>query len=503
MVQLYSPATTPRLEYVLGVIFRDHLRVPYRLTSDRDDWMEAEGPKINYSSEKLPVGLAISPSGILSERYVPGQAPLADPLRGAGPLPGGGATAVGGVHPGGGAASGGHPGGGAAAAGGVHPGGSAAHLAGAATPDAPGWPFDLFGAVFYLLSRYEEYLPQALYDHFGRFDPAGSWAARQGWLERPLVDEWIAALAAELHLGGTPAGAAASGAGAVNGGVGRAATSAGPAGSGFFATYDIDQPWCYQNKGLTKNCLSAGKALTGGRWTQLREQAEVLSGKRRDPFDNFSWMDRVNEALPETPVYFFPLSAKRTVYDKNPSPGNGAYQELIRAHAGRYPVGVHPSFHASDTPGLLASECAVLNRITGLPVTVSRFHYIRFRLPQGYRLLLEGGIRADYSMGYGERNGFRASYSRPFPWYDLEKETTTALQVVPFCWMEATSFHNSGLSREAALAELQGYKRAVDLVGGRMTVIWHNNSLGEEARWIGWREVYKDFLKPFVPTLPS
>lgn len=466
MIHLYSPVTAPRLEYILGVIFRDHLRVPYRLTTDRDDWMEVEGTKINYSGENLPVGLAIPPSGILSETFAPGRAPVANAMQGAGPLEGGvGATA------------------GVGAPGSLGPGAEGGPRSGA---EGSTWPFDLFGAIFYLLSRYEEYLPQAVYDPMGRFDPESSWAVRKGWLERPLVDEWIEALGQALRLDAKGGAARGKGGGAV-----------------FGPTYDIDQPWCYQHKGWKANILSAGKAVAKGQWAQFREQADVLGGRKRDPFDNFFWMDQVNEALPASPVYFFPLAAARTAFDKNPSPGNPAYQSMIRAHSAKYPVGLHPSFFSTTTPGQLASECAVLTQITGLPVTVSRFHYIRFRLPDGYRLLLDCGIRADYSMGYGERNGFRASYSRPFPWYDLEKETSTNLQVVPFCWMEATSYYNSRLNREAALAELQGYHRALDLVGGRLTAIWHNNSLGESDRWIGWRSVYSDFLRPFVPTLPT
>jgi hypothetical protein len=450
MVHIYSPVTTARLQYVLGVIFRDHLRVPYRLSADRRAWEDDPGPKINYTTENLPGGVWITPSGLLSEQFAHGRAPVADALRGARPM------------------------------------------RGAATPDAPlsgdgpraappedaPWPFDLFGAIFYLLSRYEEYVPDAVYDHYGRFDPDASWAGRQGWLERPLVDEWIGALGTTLGL--TP-----------------------PAGTRFSPTYDIDQPWCYQHKGLKTNTLTAAKALLTGRWGQVGEQGKVLGGRLRDPFDNFDWMDRVNREMPESAVYFFPLSATRNAYDKNPSPGHAGYQTLIREHSARYPVGLHPSFYSTTTPGLLASEVALLSRITGLPVTISRFHYIRFRLPEGYRLLLDCGIRADYSMGYGERNGFRASYSRPFPWYDLENETETALQVVPFCWMEATSYHNRGLDAGAALAELNGYRAALDPVGGRLTVIWHNNSLGDTPRWIGWRSVYKDFLTPIVPTLPS
>lgn len=466
MVHIFSPVTTSRLQYVLGVIFRDHLRVPYRLSTDRSVWDGATGPKIHYSTEILDGSLGIPPSGFLSETYLPGRAPSADPLRGAGAMGRG-----------------------------WMPGrGPAASVTGGAS-----WPFDLFGAIFYLLSRYEEYLPGAVYDHFGRFEPESSWAAHHGLLERPLVDEWIAALGEALEP--APAPGSATGSEVASSTTPHAPAT--PVGVRFSPTYDIDQPWCYQHKGLKMNLLSAGKALLTGRWGRAAEQWAVLSGKRRDPFDNFDWMDRVNMTLPEVPLYFFPLSASRNAYDKNPPPGNSDYQALIQAHSARYPVGLHPSFHSTTTPGLLASEMAVLTRITGLPVTISRFHYIRFRLPEGYRLLLDNGIRADYSMGYGERNGFRASYSRPFPWYDLERETETALQVVPFCWMEATSYYNRGSRPEATLAELNGYKDTLDAVGGRLTTIWHNNSLGETPRWIGWRGLYIDFLTTIVPILPT
>jgi hypothetical protein len=412
MVNIFSPVTSSRLLYVLGVIFRDHLRVPYRLSADRSAWINAPAPKINYSDEELPGGLHIVPSGLLGETG----------LRETGP------------------------------------------------------PEEVFGAVFFFLSRYEEYQPGAVYDALGRFNPLTSWAGRQGLLERPLVDEWIHKLGASLGLEGGP--------------------------FRFSATYDIDQPWCYQNKGLKINLLSAAKALALGRWSRLQEQRAVLTGRKRDPFDNFDWMDQANQALPDAPVYFFPLAASRNAFDKNPPPGNPAYQALIRAHGRRYPLGIHPSFHTTTTPSLLSEEMAVLARITGLPVTISRYHYIRFRLPEGYRLLLANGIRADYSMGYGECNGFRAAYSRPFPWYDLEKETETALQVVPFCWMEATSFHMRHQDRDAALAELEGYGQTLQALGGRLTTIWHNSSLNETPRWIGWRSLYRVFLTHIVPTLP-
>src|SRR5665647_1001215 len=50
--------------------------------------------------------------------------------------------------------------------------------------------FDLFSACFYLLSRYEEYLP-FVPDQYGRFEADQSLAFRNGFLEEPVIDQWL------------------------------------------------------------------------------------------------------------------------------------------------------------------------------------------------------------------------------------------------------------------------------------------------------------------------
>src|SRR4030095_11251400 len=49
------------------------------------------------------------------------------------------------------------------------------------------YPFDIFAASFYLISRYEEYLPHAN-DEFGRFAHTESLAFREKFLSQPLVN---------------------------------------------------------------------------------------------------------------------------------------------------------------------------------------------------------------------------------------------------------------------------------------------------------------------------
>lgn len=50
--------------------------------------------------------------------------------------------------------------------------------------------FDLFSAVFYLITRYEEYLEYEP-DEYGRYAHWNSLAWKEGFLHQPLIDSWL------------------------------------------------------------------------------------------------------------------------------------------------------------------------------------------------------------------------------------------------------------------------------------------------------------------------
>jgi hypothetical protein len=97
-------------------------------------------------------------------------------------------------------------------------------------------------------------------------------------------------------------------------------------------------------------------------------------------------------------------------------------------------------------------------------------------------------------MGYGSINGFRASISTPYYWYDLKREEKTSLLIHPFCFMDANSYYEQKISSENALDELMQYYQAVKSINGTMITIWHNNFLGINREFSGWREAYGKFI---------
>ncbi len=335
--------------------------------------------------------------------------------------------------------------------------------------------FDLFAAIFFLLSRYEEYQPHTK-DIYGRYAHQNSLAYKQGFLHQPLINIWLEDFRKiikqsypDFHFSETD--------------------------FKFIPTYDIDIAWSYRNKGLLRNAGGLGKSILKREWTKVTERVNVLYKKNKDPFDTYDWMNEMHAQFTLKPVYFFHVGEKRNKFDKNISTTNIELKDLIKRTAAQYTIGLHPSWHSSDEASFLIKEKDNLEEITKQSIIHSRQHYIRFNLPDTFRKLLAAGITNDYSMGYGTINGFRASIASPFYWYDLQKNEATNLLVHPFCFMDANSFYEQKFSSEQTLEELLSYYNEIKKVNGTMITIWHNSFLGTDNLYKGWKEIYLKFLR--------
>lgn len=158
-IAIYCPRRSPRLDYVLQIIFTERLQTSYALFSSIEEWGAAPGKKINYTREQLPECLHILPAPLLFEENIqPQQIELNRWKK----------TFI-------------------------------------VFYNQPGAtiPFDIFSATFFMLSRYEEYL-EFTPDQHGRFPAKSSLAGRYNFLHQPVVDIWIQHLAAILDLSFTP-----------------------------------------------------------------------------------------------------------------------------------------------------------------------------------------------------------------------------------------------------------------------------------------------------------
>ncbi|HEX6431402.1 MAG TPA: hypothetical protein VF008_27110 [Niastella sp.] len=340
------------------------------------------------------------------------------------------------------------------------------------------FPFDILAASFYLLSRYEEYLPHEK-DEYGRYAHTNSLAFREHFLPQPLINYWLHSFRKTLQY--------------------KFPTL-------IFKqtqfkcllTYDIDIAWSYLHKGWKRTLGGFVNSIRKGEWTRIKDRWLVLQGKRKDPFDCFEWLDAWHLYCRLKPHFFF-LAAKRTSrYDKNTSCQKKAFRDLIAYYANTSHLGWHPSWQSGDDGELLKEELEWLEVVGDKKIVYSRQHYIRFSLPVTYRRLIQTGIEKDFSMGYGSINGFRASVCSPFYWYDLEKEEATSLMIYPFCFMDANSLFEQKQTPQQTYNELIQYYERVKGCKGVFIPIWHNFILGTDPSYAGWRDLFELFMKETV-----
>ncbi|SRR6266496_134587 len=429
-VILYSSQISPRLNYIIDFFSTQISDEPIIITANADEFKNADAVKINYSATAIDDNeIQISPYVLLFEEGIQLQLIECFEWNGLKAFFGTGGNI----------------------------------------------PFDIFAASFYLLTRYEEYLPHEE-DEYGRYAHVNSLAFKENFLHLPLVNLWIRELIKPLQQ--------------------RTSTfNLQPFTFKYTSTYDIDIAYSYLHHSVFRNLAGFYKELFTGKWKQLTERANVFSGWKKDPFDTYNWLDALHRQYNLNPVYFFLLAQKRKGYDKNILPRNKAMQKLIQNHATKYIVGIHPSWQSGDDKNILHEEISLLEKISGKKINHSRQHYIRMNFPETYRRLIEEGIAHDYSMGYGSINGFRTSVASPFYWYDLEKEEKTSLLIHPFCYMEANSYFEQCYTAEQAVQELQNYHDVVKSVNGELITIFHNHFLTDQKQWLPWRKMYEDFLQ--------
>lgn len=425
---IFVPKITNRLQYTLDFVFGTLLGVDFKLTTDGNRFRDFDGMKMSYGPNPLWDEPFQKSVGLLFERDIYEQElkPF-DFLE------------VKGIFP--------------------------------VYSQRSTMPFDVFAATFFLITRYEEYLPQVR-DQYGRFTPESSCLYQMGVLDKPVVDIWVMELAKRLHLEKVMK----------------------PRTYSFQPTYDIDAAWAFLHKGVYRTSGAYIRDLLEGDWDEIRHRNRVIFKHEKDPFDSFDFQFQLQEEFHLKPIYFIHCGDYDN-NDKSISIHKEAFRTLIKRIGDYADVGIHPSFSSYLDPARLQTEVNRLASVLNREVTKSRQHFLRMTLPRSYQRLIELDIRDDYTMGYASQVGFRAGTASAFRFYDLETDAATALQVHPFAVMDGTlrDYLNYGIteSYNTVLKVVNEIKK----VNGTFVYLTHNETLGGQKRWVGWPEMYRKILE--------
>ena len=428
---IYAEKTTPRLRYIFKLIFKDILGCPIDFTNDIEAFKESEWPKINYSKQSLEEGLFVQSVALLFESDIFEQdIHLADYE------------------------------------------GSKAFFS---TSSNSALPFDPFAASFYLVSRYEEYLPH-ISDEHNRFPAQESLAYKGGFLHLPLVNRWAGKIRElmeeqypQLYFSPPP--------------------------YRFISTIDVDNSYAYLGKGGLRTVGAFIKDLFRLDFKEFQTRLRTILQLQQDPFDTYEEQFALQEQY-DFPMIYFLLFARFGSFDRNLPMQSRILQLSAKNINDHTDIGIHPSYHSNSDPKVLEREVRSLSAVLNRDIRKSRQHYLKMTLPATYRKLIDLGIKDEYSMGYASEPGFRASICTPFRFYDLELEFETPLRVHPFAFMEVTFLDSKKMAPKEAWKEIETLLLEVKKWNGTFISIWHQRTFSEkEAAWKGWNQLYEKMVR--------
>lgn len=334
-------------------------------------------------------------------------------------------------------------------------------------------PFDIFAASFFLLSRYEEYLPHVK-DIYGRYPPSESLALQHNFLHLPIVDIWARMFLKAMQERFPN-------------------LKTGQKEYKFNSIINVTISHCFANRGFIRTAVGFMLDLTSFRLKRVASRFMVLLGFRKDPYNNFSQLTEIHKAESIKSMFFFQF-AEYSTYDKNISTNNNRFRYLIKSVADYSIVSLAASYVSFSKSDILKEEKKRLAQVINRPVKYVRLRYNRVNVPDTYRNLVDVGFTDDFSMGYTHEIGFRAGTCTPFYFYDIHLELQQPIKIHPFA-LHDYAFANEKNENDI-FNKIDGLYLEVKKVEGEFITIFSNELLGQKNN-VDWMKLYENVLKKY------
>ena len=355
------------------------------------------------------------------------------------------------------------------------------------TPADNGWHigYDILGLTYWMLTRHEE-VGRTDLDNHGRFPAVHSHAYKHGYLERPVVDEW-------LHVLGQV--------------IARTWPGIALKQHQFCmkVSHDVDAPSRYgfaSAKGLLR--AMAGDVLKRGDiknalrapWIRLNTRDALHPG---DPFNTFEWIMDLSDQHGLISAFYF-ICGRTSAMDADYEPEHPAIRALMRRiHERGHEIGLHPSYGTYQKPELIAQEAQRLRAVLAeeniqQAEMGGRMHYLRWEQPTTLRAWADAGMAYDSTLSYADYPGFRCGTCFEYPVFDMTSRWRGHLRIRPLIVMEcsimAQRYMGFGVGK-FAFDKFEELKKKCMKVNGCFTLLWHNSQFESKEE----RGLYKMILK--------
>lgn len=423
MLLIYTQKITPRIIYIFKHICTNMLGISISFTSKIEEFIAHDGMKLSYGKQALGKELFIQNTGLLMEQGLSEVEIKVQPW-----------------------------------------GESFCFFPATEKSDLP---FDIFAASFYLLSRYEEYLPHVK-DQYGRFPASESLAEQEGFLQKPVVDVWAYKFREVLK---------------------QRFPDLNEKNREFSVQtiIAVEHAFSYRNKGFVRSLVGMFMDLVILQFGKVLDRIQVLLRLKKDPFNIFEDLIQLIKQHNLKLMFLFQLS-DFTVHDRNINPNRMPHRSVIKYVADYTKVGLVLGYYALQNIKTLRKEKLRLEEIVHSPLQAVLNSKYNLGLPEHYNNLTELEIPDDYSMGYPEAYGFRAGTCTPFLFYDINTEVTTPLKIHPYV------LNSNVLEKESAEKmknEVAKIMQDVKSVAGNFNAVFKNQDFSDYSD----KELYYSFLK--------
>jgi hypothetical protein len=311
---------------------------------------------------------------------------------------------------------------------------------------------DLPLSILMTLSRWEETLKRELDPH-GRFPAKDSVASRDGFLHRPIVDEYGLAFQQAIQVcfpGWEPQ----------------------EKNLRIKLSHDADHVGIpFRWKDAIRHTTHHGRPMDSA-----RDFLGLISGS--EPSDLRALREIVSLSLSrnlDSAVYW--KASQPTPRDSGYDPRHHKIRDII-AWLGENQVecGVQPGYETFRAPEKLRREVQILREAMGDGPLGGRQHYLRW-CPETWIHWETCGLAYDSSVCFAEKIGFRAGTCVPYrPWLFTLNRAAELLEV-PLLVMDRTLLNYMKLTHEQSVEAVRDCVARCRAVGGVFTLVWHNNHL--------------------------
>jgi hypothetical protein len=343
---------------------------------------------------------------------------------------------------------------------------------------------DFFGSAFWALTRYEEIVSPAK-DKHGRFPIHAALAFQEGFLERPIINEYLEILwAAFQRL--------------------WPLLQRKPRLSRVLMSHDVDFPLCtagrkranVQRSILADVAIRHDSALALRRWKAYGEAQKNFFDN--DPFNTFELIMDMGDRLGRQSEFNFVPEPTAGRPDGNYDLESPWFRKLLRRiHERGHILGFHPSYSSWDREERIRQEFLKLKRVCREEDIVQekwggRQHFLRWKNPESWQYWETAGLDHDSTLGFSAQAGFRCGACFTYPVFNLVTRKKLKLLERPLIAMDVALFPGWRFDFEKCHEKIIALNKICRSFNGDFTLLWHNNSLLTKAQRDLFRQVSED-----------